>query len=274
MVFDSNSSNIVMPDTNGTQADVFLRDMRLGLTSIVSLSKTQTQFAFGALSGAYLSADGSSVAFRSIQPIGPTDGPDSPDTYLRDIEPGVLLPSSPGATGTQDSNPLGLTRDGREVLFVTQQPALGAALTLPRLFVASFGPRCSSSGYCTSLPNSTGESASIGAQGDASKALDNLVISAVGLPATANALLVSGTSAIDPGTPFGNGLLCVGGALIRHGVHVASGGVILDAQNMQSPEYAGVQPGDTRYYQVFYRDPPAGGALFNTTDAVAITFCW
>src|SRR5204862_3785130 len=137
---------------------------------------------------------------------------------------------------------------------VSSQVDMVGSPSTPGIFVAKFGPRCSSSGYCTSLPSSTGEAASIGAQGDASKALNNLVISAVGLPDGTSAMLASGTSAVDPGTPFGNGLLCIGGGLIRHGVHVANGGVILDAQDMQSPEYAGVQPGDTRYYQVVYRD--------------------
>jgi hypothetical protein len=167
-----------------------------------------------------------------------------------------------------------MTRDGRELLIGTSVFIPPTDSPLKGVYVAKFGPRCSSSGYCTSLPNSTGDAASIGAQGDASRQLNNLVISAVGLPEAAISMLVSGTSAIDPGTPFGNGLLCVGGTLIRHGVHVANGGVILDAQDMSAPEYVGVQPGDTRFYQVFYRDPPAGGALFNTTDAVAITFCW
>jgi hypothetical protein len=273
VTMESTATNLALGDTN-LFADIYLRDLRLEVTSILSLSTQQVALARGAEGRSFLSADASSVAFSSREPIQPGDSL-SLDAFLRDIEVGVLLPSSPGdALLFADSQAMGVTRDGREVLLFSQQQAVVAPFTGPGVFVARFGPRCSSSGYCTSLPNSTGEAASIGAQGDASLQLNNLVISAVGLPDTANSMLVSGTAAIDPGTPFGNGLLCVGGTLIRHGIHVANGGVILDAQDMQSPEYMGVQPGDTRYYQVIYRDPPAGGALFNTTDAVAITFCW
>lgn len=273
VTMESTATNLVLGDTN-LFADIYLRDLRLEVTSILSLSTDQDSLVRGAEGRSFLSADASSVAFSSREPIQPGDSL-SLDAFLRDIEVGVLLPSSPGdASLLADSQAMGVTRDGREVLLYSQQQALVAPFIGPGVFVARFGPRCSSSGYCTSLPNSTGKSASIGAQGDASRQLNNLVISAVGLPDTANSMLVSGTSAVDPGTPFGNGLLCVGGTLIRHGIHVANGGVILDAQDMQSPEYIGVQPGDTRYYQVIYRDPPAGGALFNTTDAVAVTFCW
>ena len=40
------------------------------------------------------------------------------------------------------------------------------------------------------------------------------------------------------------------------------------------PRYAGIEPGDARYFQVWYRDAAAPGGGFNTTDAIAVTFCW
>ena len=128
--------------------------------------------------------------------------------------------------------------------------------------------------YCTAQPNSTGQPAFLSAQGSASREANNLVFAALDLPPTAVTLLYSGTSAIDPGTPFGDGSKCVGGTIVRHAIRQALAGAIFVAQDVNAPEYATVRPGDTRYYQVLYRDPAAGGAGFNTTDAVAVTFCW
>jgi hypothetical protein len=216
------------------------------------------------------------TAFDSGHPTTGLDNNGSPDLYVRDSALGTLVPATLDTAYPLDvPTPHRFSLDGRTMLYTAvTTPTPSGSGQFYGVYVADYGPRCSTAGYCTSLPNSTGQPATIGAQGDASRALNNLVIAGTGLPPTANAMLVSGTGGIDPGTPFGNGLMCIGGALIRHGVHVASGGVILDAQDMHAPEYAGVQPGDTRYYQIVYRDPPAGGALFNTTDAVAVTFCW
>jgi hypothetical protein len=49
---------------------------------------------------------------------------------------------------------------------------------------------------------------------------------------------------------------------------------VIDHQDLTLPVYSGVHPGDVRYYQCVYRDPAAGGAAFNTSDAVAVTFCF
>lgn len=275
VVFVTRASNLVFGDTSGS-ADVFAKDLVSGSTSRMSLTSDQLPMSGDAWGTPCISGDGARMSFASAAPVGPNDGGSSPDTYWRDVESGVLLPVSFGSPLPIDiSQPLGLTQDGSDLLtsIVLTPTPLGAARSRG-LFVARFGPKCSASGYCTSLPNSTGVPATINAQGDASRTLNSFVISAVGLPDTAISMIVSGTSAIDPGTTFGNGLLCVGGTLVRHGIFVADGGVVLDAQDLLSAEYAGVNPGDTRFYQVFYRDPPAGGALFNTTDAVAVTFCW
>jgi hypothetical protein len=34
-----------------------------------------------------------------------------------------------------------------------------------------------------------------------------------------------------------------------------------------------IQSGDTRYFQLVYRDPFGPGATFNTADALQATFC-
>jgi hypothetical protein len=34
-----------------------------------------------------------------------------------------------------------------------------------------------------------------------------------------------------------------------------------------------VAPGSTWYFQAWFRDPAAGGAAFNLSDGLAVTFC-
>ncbi|MDZ4774401.1 MAG: hypothetical protein SGI72_14835 [Planctomycetota bacterium] len=267
------ASNFMVGST-GSMVEVYLRDLRLETTTLIGLTSEQAPTVHSLQGRSFPSEDATSVAFMSLYSNGPADTGLSIDVFLRDLEVGALLPSSPGdAISGADSFVLGITADGRETLFFSYQQAVTTPFG-PGIFVATFGPRCSTSNYCTSLPNSTGAAAFMSTQGDASRALNNLVIAGLDLPEAAIAMLVSGASAIDPGAAFGNGLLCVGGALVRHGIQVANGGVILDFQDVNSPEYAAVHPGVTRHYQIFYRDPAAGGSAFNTTDAVAVTFCW
>ncbi|MDZ4772289.1 MAG: sialidase family protein [Planctomycetota bacterium] len=72
------------------------------------------------------------------------------------------------------------------------------------------------------------------------------------------------------GTPFGDGLLSVGGTIIRLGVAFASG----SGQALLTFVPIGVAPGAVRFYQGWYRDTGAtcGGGLFNLTSAVAVTW--
>jgi len=269
------ASNLGVPASIGV-ARGFVRDLRLETTTCTSLDTIQVPFA-AATTMQRLSPGGRHVAIESGETIGAGDATNGTtlDVFARDLESGVTRPGSPGSP-VANTTIHGLSFDARYVLVSSSQAGITGApdTTVTGLYVADFGLPCSTTGYCTALPNSTGAPASIGAMGEASRELDNLVIAAVGMPDTAIALLYSGTTAIDPGTPFGNGLQCVGGTLVRRSVQQAIGGVLIDAQHVTSPSYADVHPGDTRYYQVLYRDPDAGGAGFNTTDAVAVTFCW
>ena len=69
------------------------------------------------------------------------------------------------------------------------------------------------------------------------------------------------------GTPFGDGLLCTAGQINRLGVVFTDGmGTALSAPELSAVE--GLQPGDVRRYQYWYRDPfSACGGGFNTTNA-------
>ena len=75
--------------------------------------------------------------------------------------------------------------------------------------------------------------------------------------------------------PFGNGILCVSGQLQRLSVsNSGSQGVLVHALDITSPPTGSGQilAGSTWNFQAWYRDPAAGGQLFNTSDGLTITF--
>ena len=120
--------------------------------------------------------------------------------------------------------------------------------------------------------------------GNPSLASDTLAFTASGELPTALSLLLQGDVEIVP-TPYGDGLRCVGGTLKRLYAGSATGGTIVlpgAGQPSVSARSAArgdeIEAGETRLYQVYYRDPnPAWcpmptGSTFNATHAVAIAW--
>jgi hypothetical protein len=127
--------------------------------------------------------------------------------------------------------------------------------------------------FCTSLPDSTGQAATMSVTGSTSLSADAMTLTCSGLPSGSIGLFFHGSSALDPSLPFGNGVRCAGGSTHRLPVLVASGGFASQAQSFTWPAYAGLAAGDTLYFQLVFRDAAGGGALFNSSDAYAVTFC-
>ena len=78
--------------------------------------------------------------------------------------------------------------------------------------------------------------------------------------------------------PFGNGFRCVGGPIHRlvPATHTGSGTATrpLDFEAPPMDSGAGaVVTGATWNFQFWYRDVPAGGAFFNLSDGLSVTFC-
>lgn len=123
--------------------------------------------------------------------------------------------------------------------------------------------------------NSTGAGATLAALGSSSAAGDWLRFDGAGLVPNQPALLFAGLNAVGggAGSAFGDGLRCAGGGVVRLGVRTpdASGtatwGPGLGAQG-------GWQAGDTRRFQLWYRDPAGGpcGSGFNTSSGLEVAF--
>ncbi len=132
---------------------------------------------------------------------------------------------------------------------------------------------CATSNFCIPLPNSTGQPALIALVGTPSLSLNNATLRCTQLPSSAFGLFFFGNSGLNPGNPFGNGRLCVTGGVRRLTPVQAVAGVVSQAQDFGSTAYAGIQSGDVRFFQYWYRNPTAGGAGFNLSDGIRVTFC-
>ena len=124
--------------------------------------------------------------------------------------------------------------------------------------------------------NSTGHGASLMALGSSSILADDLRFLASSLRPNAACALFCGPS-IVPANPFSTaGLKCVGGPFVRFNSHADSDGEVQWGPGLGT----NLQPssGDTRYFQVWFRDPwystppPCAYKLTNFTSGVAITF--
>jgi TolB protein len=121
VVFDSTASNLVPGDTNGA-ADVFVRDLATGVTTLASVSSAGAQ-GNAASQQAGISADGRYVAFRSTATnlvAGDTNGVE--DVFVRDLVAGTTTRVSVGpggvqATASSQTNHAAISPSGRYVQF-------------------------------------------------------------------------------------------------------------------------------------------------------------
>jgi hypothetical protein len=113
---------------------------------------------------------------------------------------------------------------------------------------------------------------------------DTLVLRASGERPTSLSVFLQGDTNILP-VPYGDGLRCTGGTLRRLYARNASGGEASaplpgEPSITQRSAQLGVPiaPGETRIYQVYYRDgaagfcPPPQGSSFNSTGALGIVW--
>lgn len=127
VVFDSIASDLVPNDTNFS-FDIFVRDMQLNVTHLVSVNSAGTGSGDDPSQGSRISANGRYVAFKSTAK-NLTSIPDTgniEDLFVRDLQTGVTSLVTVNSSGTGPANqPLAvnsnfiITPDGRYVLFTT-----------------------------------------------------------------------------------------------------------------------------------------------------------
>jgi Tol biopolymer transport system component len=139
VAFESTATNLVPGDTNAG-LDVFVHDVRSGLTRRASLTAKGRQAAEGG-GRPSLSASGRYVAFYSTSPdLVPGPQHDAQDAYLRDLRTGAVRRVSrgwDGSLGDGFSTPFGISDDGRRVVFESSAANLvpGDGNDMPDVFV-------------------------------------------------------------------------------------------------------------------------------------------
>ena len=120
--------------------------------------------------------------------------------------------------------------------------------------------------------------ASLTAEGLPSRIADSLRLVGRGMPAVSSVLYFQGTSPAT-GTPYGDGLRCVSGLVIRLGYTFNAGGESAWPQAGAAPIHVGgaipATGAATRHYQAWYRDVAAGYCTpnrFNLTNGVSVVW--
>lgn len=123
VAFTSAAENLAAGDANGAH-DIYLRDLRSGGTSVVSLDGDGNQGNAPAGAPA-LSADGTHVAFEAASRLSPRDHDRSIDVYVRDLTAatstlvsGAEVLDRPGAQRGISYGP-SISADGRYVAFTS-----------------------------------------------------------------------------------------------------------------------------------------------------------
>ena len=130
--------------------------------------------------------------------------------------------------------------------------------------------------YCIGAPNSTGAGAVMAPTGSGSVSSNDVILTCLPVPTQQFGIFFYGSAQIL--APFGNGFLCVGagstGLFRLPPTATGTVGILSRPLDVTSPPQAAgqINAGSTWFFQGWYRDPPAGGAFFNLSDGVAITF--
>ena len=129
VAFTSNATDLGPADTNG-EADVYVRDLQTGTTTLVNVNAAGTDSGNGRSQVPTLSGDGRFVAFVSLaDDLGPTDTNAEADVYVRDLQTGTTTLANRNATSTDSGNGLSrvpvLSENGRFVAFRSEANDLG-----------------------------------------------------------------------------------------------------------------------------------------------------
>jgi len=118
-------------------------------------------------------------------------------------------------------------------------------------------------------------------RGVASLSADTLVLTATGLHPLNSGLYCQANNDLSPGNVWGDGLQCAGGQLKRLGVRFSDASGASDTSAWATPisvKAGNILPGDTKRYQLWYRDTSGGQPCgvgvndFNATNGYAITW--
>jgi len=121
VAFRSDAPDLVPGDTNGT-SDIFVRDLLMGTTTLVSVNQAGTASGNGPSFSPSISADGRYVAFTSLaSDLVANDTNNTADVFVRDLLTGTTRLVSVNQAGTDSGNNFSfnavISADGSHVAF-------------------------------------------------------------------------------------------------------------------------------------------------------------
>lgn len=296
--FASAAPDLVPNDTNGT-ADAFVLDRSNGTIERVSLTDAGLE-STGESWGPFVSLGGRFAVFSSASTdLVANDVNGRRDVFRRDRWAGTTERSVPGSSAAQpqaDVYAASITAAAEfaAVAYAGDDFAFGDTNLVSDVFLAG----CTNSvSYCSGdgtaaacpcggvgawrsgCPNSFGTSAYIGDSGRALTSADTLGLHVRNVPRNTTVQFFQSTSQQSGGngTPTGDGLRCLSSPLVRLGTlyapdGTASWGFGTPGSPPLSVQGAVPSGGDYRYYQAYYRNPPAycTQSTFNTSNALEI----
>jgi hypothetical protein len=113
--------------------------------------------------------------------------------------------------------------------------------------------------------------------GLASLGTDTLILATTGTQPSNSGLYFQANNDLSPGNVWGDGLQCAGGQLKRLGVRFSDVNGYSDTSGYAytiSSKAGNIAPGDTKYYQCWYRNPNGSpcGSDFNASNGYAVTW--
>jgi len=168
--------------------------------------------------------------------------------------------------------------DGGDLLAQNVNPdgSLGGSSAVGASYCFGSGCPCGNDDLSAGCANDTGSGARLEAAGSASISQDDLVLRAVGLT-PGPGLFFQGDNAVNSGmgNPFGDGLRCAGGSVVRLEVQFAnSGNGFTTESTISIATKGGVSAGQTKRYQFWYRDTGSSpcGSLFNLSSGYELVW--
>lgn len=195
-------------------------------------------------------------------------------TVTMDIQFPMGGPFHPNAFGFQFLND-DMDNSGRGLLIDNVRVSIPPVTAMYCTPTAAEPCPCPASGVMPTrgCPSSLGFGALLRGAGNPSVSADGFRLTATSIPNGAPVLFFEGTAQLS--IPFGDGRLCTGGMVTRLGIKFAANGTPVLPDIGETPISALTAPsaGETRYYQIFYRDPAGPcGSGFNLTNGWSVAW--
>jgi hypothetical protein len=134
----------------------------------------------------------------------------------------------------------------------------------------------SATNYCQATPHSFGGPAAITWMGSLDLSTNTFGLKTSALPPVTASFGMFTYGQVQTNVPFANGFLCISpfnpGIFRMRMQHLTASGNVLNSIAATPHEYTAFTPGSNWNFQFWYRNPQAGGAKFNLSNGLNVTF--